>query len=187
MRERRNLTLKPGWNWLQFMWANTLIDPTSLSLEPSEHQDAVHVQQLVFPPRLRGLGRWLIHSKIGGPVPFELIYFTSGLAWRAFYMGTLARDEKTMHLEGYVRIANSSGEDYENAQTRLVVGRVHLLDEIGALAGSPAPYGMPGLPMRGRTGFGGAGGRGGMLNDELGRRSPSTHNADGHRKTTGSS
>ena len=32
VRERRNLTLKKGWNWLQFMWANTLIDPTSLSL-----------------------------------------------------------------------------------------------------------------------------------------------------------
>ncbi|NIP23039.1 MAG: hypothetical protein GWN67_03465, partial [Phycisphaerae bacterium] len=29
VRERRNLTLKRGWNWLQFMWANTLIDPTS--------------------------------------------------------------------------------------------------------------------------------------------------------------
>jgi len=34
VREKRNLTLKRGWNWLQFMWANTLIDPTSLSLEP---------------------------------------------------------------------------------------------------------------------------------------------------------
>ncbi|MHC4519360.1 MAG: hypothetical protein ACYTAS_12285, partial [Planctomycetota bacterium] len=34
VRERRNLTLKRGWNWLQFMWAQTLIDPTSLTLEP---------------------------------------------------------------------------------------------------------------------------------------------------------
>ncbi|MHC4560616.1 MAG: hypothetical protein ACYS80_25330, partial [Planctomycetota bacterium] len=25
VRERRNLTMKKGWNWLQFMWANTLI------------------------------------------------------------------------------------------------------------------------------------------------------------------
>ena len=123
VRERRNLTLKKGWNWLQFMWANTLIDPTSLSLEPLEQKDKINMQQLVFPARLRELGRWLIRSEISGQVPFEITYFTSGLSWRAFYMGTLAQDEKTMHLEGYVRVDNNSGEDYENAQTRLIVGK----------------------------------------------------------------
>ncbi|OHB67674.1 MAG: hypothetical protein A2Y76_12955 [Planctomycetes bacterium RBG_13_60_9] len=144
VRERRNLTLKRGWNWLQFMWASTLIDPTSLHLEPLEHQEGVQVQQLVFPPRLRGLGRWLIRSEVGGQVPFELTYFTSGLSWRAFYMGTLSQDEKTMRLEGYVRVSNSSGEDYEDAQTRLIVGQVHLLDEIAELAQRQYAYGRPG-------------------------------------------
>lgn len=143
VRERRNLTLKKGWNWLQFMWANTLIDPTSLSLEPLEHKDQVEIQQLVFPPRLRELGRWLIRSEVSGQVPFELTYFTSGLSWRAFYMGTLAQDEKTMHLEGYVRVRNGSGEDYENAETRLIVGQIHLLDEIAELARRQYPYGSP--------------------------------------------
>jgi hypothetical protein len=158
VRERRNLTLKRGWNWLQFMWANTLIDPTSLTLEPLEHKDGVQVQQLVFPPRLRELGRWLIRSEIGGQVPFELTYFTSGLAWRAFYTATLSSDERTMHLDGYVRISNGSGEDYEDAQTRLIVGRVHLLDEIRELAQRQYAYGSP-SPIRGPvgvTGFEGA-------------------------------
>ena len=143
VRERRNLTLKRGWNWLQFMWANTLIDPTSLHLEPLEHKGQVEVQQLVFPPRLRELGRWLIRSEIDGPAPFELTCFTSGLSWRAFYMGTLSADEKTMHLEGHVRVQNNSGEDYEDAQTRLVVGEVHLLDQIAELARRQYPYGSP--------------------------------------------
>jgi hypothetical protein len=158
VRERRNLTLKRGWNWLQFMWANTLIDPTSLALEPLEHQDAVQVQQLVFPPRLRELGRWLIRSEVDGQVPFELTYFTSGLAWRAFYMGTLSQDEKTMHMEGYVRISNGSGENYEDAQTRLIVGKIHLLDQIRELAQRQYAYGSP-SPIRrlvGVTGFEGA-------------------------------
>ncbi len=39
-----------------------------------------------------------------------------------------------MRLEGYVRVTNNSGEDYENAQVRLVVGQVHLLDQIAELA-----------------------------------------------------
>ncbi|MGE5294557.1 MAG: DUF4139 domain-containing protein [Solirubrobacterales bacterium] len=146
VRERRNLTLKRGWNWLQFMWANTLIDPTSLSLEPLEHADQVQVQQLVFPPRLKELGRWLIRSDVDGQVSFELTYFTSGLSWRAFYMGTLSQDETTMRLEGYVRVSNKSGEDYEDAQTRLLVGRVHLLERIRELAQRPYPYGGPDVP-----------------------------------------
>ncbi len=145
VRERRNLTLKKGWNWLQFMWANTLIDPTSLSLEPLEQAGKIEIQQLVFPARLRELGRWLIRSEISGQVPFEITYFTSGLSWRAFYMGTLSQDEKTMKLEGYVRVANSSGEDYENAQTRLIVGQVHLLDEIAMLAKRQYPHDSPAI------------------------------------------
>jgi hypothetical protein len=108
-----------------------------------EHQDQVEVQQLVFPPRLRELGRWLIRSEVAGQVPFELTYFTSGLSWRAFYMGTLSQDERTMRLEGYVRVNNNSGEDYENAQTRLVVGRIHLLDSIAELARRQYPYDSP--------------------------------------------
>jgi len=144
VREQRNLTMKRGWNWLQFMWANTLIDPTSLSLEPQKHTDKIHVEQLTFPPRLQQLGRWLIKSQVSGQVPFEITYFTSGINWRAFYMGTLAEDEKTVRLQGYVRVSNNSGEDYENAQTRLIVGKVHILDEIAQLARRQYPYDRPG-------------------------------------------
>ncbi len=156
-RERRNLTLKKGWNWLQFMWANTLIDPTSLNLEPLQEADKIDVQQLVFPARLRELGRWLIRSDVSGRVPFEITYFTSGLSWRAFYMGTLSGDEKTMRLDGFVRVGNNSGEDYENAQTRLIVGKVHLLDQIAELAKRPYPYGMP-MPLGTLGGYGAFGG-----------------------------
>jgi hypothetical protein len=143
VRQKRSLTLKKGWNWLQFMWANTLIDPTSLSIIPLAEADKIDVQQLVYPARLKDIGRWLIRSEITGAVPFEITYFTSGLSWRAFYMGTLTEDEKTMNLTGYVRVNNASGEDYPDAQTRLIVGKVHLLDEIAALAGKDYPYGSP--------------------------------------------
>jgi len=158
VRERRNLTLKKGWNWLQFMWANTLIDPTSLSLEPLEQKEQIHIEQLVYPARLKDVGRWLIRSDLSGRVPFEITYFTSGLYWRAFYMGTLSVDEKKMQLQGYVRVGNASGEDYENAQTRLIVGKVHILDRIAELARRQYPHGRPGLPttlLRPRGGTGG--------------------------------
>jgi len=49
-----------------------------------------------------------------------------------------------MRLQGYVRVTNNSGEDYENAQVRLIVGKVHILDRIAELARRQYPYGRPG-------------------------------------------
>jgi hypothetical protein len=144
VRESRALTLKDGKNKLQFSWANTLIDPTSLEMLPRANADKIDIADLTYPPRVRNLGLWNIESGIGGKVPVEITYLTSGLSWRAFYMGTLTEDEKTMRLQGYVRVTNNSGEDYENAQTRLIVGKVHILDQIAELARRQYPYGRPG-------------------------------------------
>ncbi len=146
VRESRALTLKQGTNALQFSWENTLIDPTSLEMLAKAQADKIDIAELVYPPRVRNLGLWNVQSEISGPVPVEITYLTSGLTWRAFYMGTLAKDEKTMRLEGYVRVTNNSGEDYENAQTRLIVGKVHILDQIAELAQREYPYGRPGEP-----------------------------------------
>jgi len=158
-RERRGLTLKEGENKLQFSWANTLIDPTSLEMLPKAYADRIDIADLTYPARVQNLGLWNINSEVGGKVPVEISYLTSGSSWRAFYMGTLTEDEKTMRLQAYVRVTNNSGEDYENAQTRLIVGVVHLLDEIAELARRQYPYGRPGeivpLPAVEEAGRGG--------------------------------
>lgn len=147
VRESRALTLKQGENALQFSWENTLIDPTSLEMVPKGAAGAIDIAELVYPPRVKNLGLWNVRSAASGKTPVEISYLTSGLSWRAFYMGTLSHDEKTMHLQAYVRVTNSSGEDYENAQVRLIVGKVHILDQIAELARREYPYGRPGGPM----------------------------------------
>jgi len=146
VREKRALTLKSGLNRLQFSWANTLIDPTSLDMLPAANADQIDILDLTFPPRVRNLGLWHVQSQVSGEVPVEINYLTSGLSWRAFYMGTLSTDEKLMRLQGYVRVANNSGEDYENAQVRMIVGKIHLIDRIVDLAHRQYPYGRPGPP-----------------------------------------
>ena len=143
VREIRNLTVKKEANFLQFAWENTLIDPTSLQMLPKASADKIEVLDLQFPARVRNLGLWSIESGLDGMVPVEITYLTSGLSWRAFYMGTLSPDETKLHLTGHVRVQNNSGEDYENAQTRLIVGKVHLLDQIAELARRQYPYGSP--------------------------------------------
>ena len=104
VRESRPLTVKKGRNELQFSWANTLIDPTSLEMLPKANAGAIDISELVYPPRVRNLGLWKVNSELSGEVPVEIMYLTSGLSWRAFYMGTLTEDEKTMQLNGYVRV-----------------------------------------------------------------------------------
>jgi len=144
VRESRALTLKEGANKLQFSWADTLIDPTSLEMLPKANAEKFDIAELVYPPRVQNLGLWNIQSGLSGKLPVEITYLTSGLSWRAFYMGTLTEDEKTMRLQGYVRVTNNSGEDYENAQTRLIVGQVHIIDQTAELARRQYPYGRPG-------------------------------------------
>ncbi|MCF7975630.1 MAG: hypothetical protein K9N55_17570, partial [Phycisphaerae bacterium] len=143
-RESRGLVVTEGDNELQFSWENTLIDPTSLDMVPLAGAGQIDIASLVFPPRVRNLGLWKVTSEVSGKVPVQISYLTSGLSWRAFYMGTLTPDEQAMRLQGYVRVTNHSGEDYENAQVRLIVGEVHLLDQIADLARRNEPYGRPG-------------------------------------------
>lgn len=143
VREVRKLTLQKGLNRLSFGWANTLIDPTSLRLRAVDRPDAVELLDVSYPPRLNTEAVWTVRSKIEGEVLVEILFFTSGISWRAFYMATLSPDEKDMLLEGYVRVTNNSGEDYADAQTRLLVGTVNLLDQIADLARRGEPWGRP--------------------------------------------
>ncbi len=143
VREQRTLTLKKGLNRLEFGWENTLIDPTSVQLRAPRHAAQVRLQEVSYPKGVKGSAIWTIESDVAGPVPVEITFFTSGINWHAFYMGTLSEDEQHLQLQGYVTIRNYSGEDYENASTRVIVGKIHLLDEIAALARRDVPYNKP--------------------------------------------
>ncbi|UCF30504.1 MAG: DUF4139 domain-containing protein [bacterium] len=143
-RDIRALTMKKGRNRLQFSWSGTLIDPTSLEMLPLSQAREIDVMSLEYPPKVSGLGIWNVDSGASGEVPFEITYFTSGISWKAYYLATLTPSENAVSLSGFVRVDNNSGEDYENAETRLVVGKINLLDRIAELARRKEPYGRPG-------------------------------------------
>jgi hypothetical protein len=142
VKETRVLTFRKGLNRLEFSWANTLIDPTSVEFRALTHGDEVEVLDVSFPPRVTNTLEWRIHSEFGGEVQVEIRYFTSGISWSADYVLEAQRTEKLAGLAGYVRVNNNSGEDYEQAQVRLVVGVIRLVDEIARLA----QMGRPGNP-----------------------------------------
>ena len=149
VREHRLLTVKEGVNRIQFSWANTLIDPTSIEFRILDHQDKVDLVDTTFPSGRNDALQWNIKSQIAGKVPVEIRYFTSGITWTADYVGIANEDETKLNVTGYVRVFNNSGELYDKAQTRLVVGTINLVEKIADLArrpppGPPVPHSRPG-------------------------------------------
>jgi hypothetical protein len=137
VREHRLLTLKRGVNRIQFSWANTLIDPTSIDFRILDNIDKVDLLDTTFPSGRNDALQWNIRSTISGKIPIEIRYFTSGITWKADYVGTANTDETEMGVNGYVRVYNNSGEMYDNAEVRLVVGTINLVERIADLATRP--------------------------------------------------
>ena len=134
VKETRLLTFRKGLNKLEFSWANTLIDPTSVEFRALTRPDEIEILDVSFPPRVTNTLEWRINSEFAGEVTVEIRYFTSGISWSADYVAEVNQPEKLMQLAGYVRVTNKSGEDYENTSVRLVVGTIRLVENIGDLA-----------------------------------------------------
>ena len=137
VRETRTVTFKKGLNPLQFSWANTLIDPTSVELKFLTTPDKLEVLDTTFPHDKPQMLYWNVQSDFDGEGTIQITYFTSGISWAADYICIANKDESQMGFEGFVRITNNSGEEYENAQVRLVVGTINLVEKIAQLARIP--------------------------------------------------
>ncbi len=137
VREMRTLTFKKGINGLQFSWANTLIDPSSVELRFLTHAEKLVLLDTTFPHDKPQMLSWNVMSEVDGDAKVEITYFTSGITWNADYVLTSDAEEKNLSFEGFVRVANNSGEEYENAQVRLVVGTINLVEKIAQLARIP--------------------------------------------------
>jgi len=134
VRETRSLSLKKGINRIQYSWANTLIDPTSVEIRPLEKEGQIEILDTTFPGDKPQHLIWNIQSRIEGQVKFRVTYFTSGLTWSADYVIISDPQESEMSMDAFVQIYNNSGEEYENAQVRLVVGVINLVEKIQELA-----------------------------------------------------
>jgi hypothetical protein len=137
VRETRKVSFKKGVNPLQFSWANTLIDPTSVRLRFVTSPEKLELLDTTFPHSKPQMLYWNVQSETEGEATVEITYFTSGISWSADYLCVANPDETEMGFEGFVRVFNNSGEEYENAQVRLVVGKINLVEKIAQLAQIP--------------------------------------------------
>lgn len=137
VRETRVVSFKKGLNPLQFSWANTQIDPSSVELTILKPADKLELLDTTFPHDKPQMLYWNVQSDVDVEATIQITYFTSGITWSADYTAIADGDEGTLDLEGFVRITNNSGEEYENAQVRLVVGTINLVEKIAQLAQIP--------------------------------------------------
>ena len=142
VREHRLLTVKEGVNRIQFSWANTLIDPTSIEFRILDQQDKV---DLSIPPFRRAATtpcNGTSRARLPARSPSR-----SGIL-RRDYLGRRLRGHRQRgrnedQPDGLRASENNSGEQYDNAQTRLVVGKINLVEKIADLARRPPPRKLP--------------------------------------------
>ncbi len=137
VRETRSVSFKKGVNPLEFSWANTLIDPTSVEIKFLTHAEQLDLLDTTFPHDKPQKLYWNVQSDFDGEATIQITYFTSGITWSADYLCVADADERAINFEGFVRVTNNSGEEYENAQVRLVVGTINLVEKIAMLAKVP--------------------------------------------------
>ncbi len=80
-----------------------------------------------LPPNLRPRPTLSMAVNSGGAITRDLMltYMTGGLDWKADYVANLSPDEKSLSLQGWISVTNTSGTPYENAQVQVVAGQVN--------------------------------------------------------------
>ena len=86
---------------------------------------------------------WLLHNERSDQ-RIEAAYLTNGISWQADYVITLARDDASLDLAGWVTMNNRSGATYANAKLKLVAGEVNVVRR-GRAAGVEVGYGLKAL------------------------------------------
>src|SRR3954453_22164485 len=92
VRETRTVTFKKGSNPLQFSWANTLIDPTSVELNFLTSADKLDVLDTTFPHDKPQMLYWNVQSEIDGEATLKIPYFRGGCPRTPAYRGIARKD-----------------------------------------------------------------------------------------------
>ena len=65
---------------------------------------------------------WTLDNSGGTRHRVEASYLAGNLSWNADYVLTVARDDKSADVDGWVTVKNASGTSFRNAQLQLVAG-----------------------------------------------------------------
>jgi hypothetical protein len=72
---------------------------------------------------------WMLDNRGAPRQRVETSYLAGGMAWNADYVLTVARDDRSAELGGWVTITNNSGTSFRNAALQLIAGDLHRTSE----------------------------------------------------------
>jgi hypothetical protein len=73
---------------------------------------------------------WKLESEAAGRRRVEASYLAGDMNWRADYVLTVARDDRSAGLNGWVTLTNNSGAAYRNARLQLVAGDLNIIRDL---------------------------------------------------------
>lgn len=139
IQERRTISLNTGINEFRVSWAGVQVLRESVRLELPEGGEEVIVRDAVLPKDDPNTVIWHLEAKRAGPQPVSISYYASGFSWSADYVLTVDKNEKELWLKARANVTNESGENYQDAAIRLVMGDVRLISPRGtSMARAPA-------------------------------------------------
>jgi hypothetical protein len=129
VEEERIVPLVKGINQVDFSWANTQIDPSTIVFrvigsgggegDPAAAESATGLDAKVlsvsYPPGESSLV-WQVASSASGSARVRISYLLGQLKKTFNYRAVVARDEKTMLLRQYMRLSNLANEDFDSSE-----------------------------------------------------------------------
>ncbi len=73
---------------------------------------------------------WTLDNTGGTRHRIEASYLASKLSWNADYVLTVARDDRTADVDGWVTVVNGSGTSFRNARLQLVAGDLNRVRQV---------------------------------------------------------
>jgi hypothetical protein len=121
VEEERTINLQKGRNHVEFAWANTYIDMSSIQFRSIEAPGELSVINVNYPPGESALF-WEVYSGRAGPGTFRISYLISNINRNISYEAIADREEKYLTIKTYFTLKNMSGEKFKNADLEINFG-----------------------------------------------------------------
>ncbi|HEY8750917.1 MAG TPA: hypothetical protein VIM11_23235 [Tepidisphaeraceae bacterium] len=119
VEEERVVPLNKGANQVDFSWANTQIDPSTIVFRViapvGDKPLDVKVLSVSYPPNEQSLV-WAVGAGDAGSARVRISYLLGNLNKSFNYRAIASRDEKTLVLSQYIRLQNLTNEEYGATQ-----------------------------------------------------------------------
>ncbi len=122
VEEERTVNLQQGRNQVDFSWANISIDKDSIVFRVIKADGEVNVLNTNYPPNENAL-YWAVSAEKAGPAVIRVSYLIGNMAAGPSYQGIVENDEKSLLLQVYMTVTNTSGESFGQCTVQPGVGK----------------------------------------------------------------